>query len=117
MDMRKYGGSIFRKPEDADVREGPVQVVITNVSESKFEKPVLDFDDGTCLSLNGTNNRVLMKAYGTESDNWIGKTVELTVGPIEYEGKTRDSILVKPISPPIGNKALNSERDDNIPFG
>jgi hypothetical protein len=116
MDMRKYSGSVFRKPEDEDLREGPVQVVITAVSEGQFEKPVLDFDDGTRLSINSTNNRVLMKAYGFDSDAWVGKTIELTLGEIEYQGKMQASILVKPISPPIEKKAPKSNLGDNKPF-
>jgi hypothetical protein len=116
MDMRKYSGSVFRKVEDPDLREGPVQVVITAVSEGKFEKPVLDLDDNTLLSLNSTNNRTLAKAYGFDSDNWIGKTIELTLGEVEFNDKMQVSILVKPISPPIGNKPPKPNRDDSAPF-
>jgi hypothetical protein len=114
--MRKFSGSIFRKPEDGDLRESPVQVRLTTVGEGKFDRPVLGFDDGTQLSLNATNNRVLVGAYGPESDNWIGKTIELRLGEVEFNGNVQKSIVVKPISPPIGNKTPKSDSDDNISF-
>jgi hypothetical protein len=117
MDMRKYSGSVFRKVEDPDLREGrPVQVAITAVSEGKFEKPVLTFDDNTQLTINATNNRALMRAFGAESDLWLGRTVELVLGEVEYNGKTQISIVIQPLSLPITNKAAKSGLNDNIPF-
>jgi hypothetical protein len=118
MDMSKYLGSVFLKVDDIK-KTGPVQVTITDVSEGRFGKPDLTFDDGTCLSCNATNGRVLARAYGMDSDDWIDKRVELAVGEIKYDGKMNEAILVKPISPPIENKAppkRSNDIDDAIPF-
>jgi hypothetical protein len=116
MDMSKYPGNVFLKVEDIKA-SGSVQVTITGASEGRFEKPDLTFNDGTQLSLNHTNRRALLRAYGKESDDWIGKLIELRVGDLKYDGKLREAILVKPISPPIEKKAPPpSELDDKIPF-
>jgi hypothetical protein len=103
MDITKYLGSAFLKVADVKVN-GPLRMVITSVVEGKFDKPDLVFDDGTQLSLSVTNTRILARAYGTDGADWIGKEIELNVGETEYQGKPQESILVKPISPPVEKK-------------
>jgi len=105
MDMSKYIGNVFLKVDDIKA-SGPIRVKITDVSEGRFGKPDLTFDDGTRLSCN------------MDSDDWIDKQVELVVGEIEYDGKMNEAVLVKPISPPIENKAplKKPDFDDEIPF-
>jgi hypothetical protein len=116
MDMSKYIGNVFLKVDDVKV-SGPIRVRITDVSEGRFDKPDLTFHDGTQLSLNATNGRVLARAYGMDSDKWLDKEVELEVGEIQYQGEPQDIILVKPISPQIENKAPPKNLDsDEIPF-
>jgi hypothetical protein len=111
---------MFLKPDD--VREGPVQVTITDISEGKYDKPDIDFDDGTRLSLNATNSRVLARAFGYDSDDWIGKRIELALGEVEFKGQMQESIIVRPISPaPAERKAppappKRRELDDDIGF-
>ena len=87
------------------------------------EKPDLVFESGEAFSVNSTNNRTLMRAYGSNSDNWVGKKIELALGQIKYQGELQDAVIVKPISPPIaaaGNKAATKTEDDfgddDIPF-
>ena len=36
---------------------------------------------------------MLIKAYGPKSDGWIGKTIELYVGKLEFKGQKQDSVL------------------------
>jgi len=116
MDMSKYMGNVFLKVDDVKA-SGPIQVRITDISEGRFGKPDLTFHDRTQLSLNVTNVRVLVRAYGMDSDDWLDKEVELEVGEIQYQGKPQDIILLKPISPPIENKAPpKPDLDDEIPF-
>ncbi len=124
MDMRKYSGAAFLKVGDVKVN-GPLRVVIVDIVEGKYSRPDLEFDDGTKLSVNATNNRVLIAAYGWDSTNWIDKEIELSVGQVQYEGELQDSILVKPISPPIekrpppkpkGESDKRGDLDDEIPF-
>jgi hypothetical protein len=116
MDMRKYLKKVFLKVDDVKAN-GPIRMRITDVTEGQYNKPDLTFHDGSQLSLNPTNNRVLLRAYGRDSNYWLGQEVELEVGEIQYQGQRRETILVKPISPPIENKAPpRPEFDDAIEF-
>jgi hypothetical protein len=124
MDMLKYAGGVYVRVED--IREsGPKRVRIEGVVDGQFDKPVAAFSDGTSLTLNLTNVRILIRSYGQESRDWIGQEVELYIGPTTYQGRVQDSILVKPISAPIPlseRKALKPVKpakppiEDDIPF-
>jgi hypothetical protein len=102
MDMRKYSGTAFLKP--GDVKAGPLRVVIVDVTEGKFGRPDLEFSDGSKLSVNATNNRTLVTSYGGESSDWVNKEIELSLGEVEYDGQMQETVVVKPISPPIERK-------------
>jgi hypothetical protein len=98
MDMRKYSGSTFLKTDD--VRGGPLQERIASVVMGKYEKPDIVFESGDRLPVNATNNKALIRAYGIDSDAWIGHVVELSLGEIEYQGRPQEAVLVRPISKP-----------------
>jgi hypothetical protein len=87
MDMRKFCGETFIKI--ADVRDGPLQMQIAAVREGQYDKPNLIFETGEVLGLNATNSKILMRAYGPNSDDWIGKEIELFLGKVEYQKKMR----------------------------
>jgi hypothetical protein len=101
MDTRKYG-SIFIKPDD--VHEGPRQERIIHVYESeKYHCLVLELESGDQFSLNNSNTRILSKAYGWESDGWLGQVIELTLGHYkdwrsDPPGQEKETVLVRPIS-------------------
>jgi hypothetical protein len=114
MDMKKYNGAFSLKI--ADIKDaGPSHPVIIGVTEGKYGRPDLEFDDGSKLSLNATNNRTLFKAYGENSADWLEKEVELYVGQIEFEGKLQDSILIRPISPPKEKKKTAPSKETAPP--
>jgi hypothetical protein len=110
MDMREYIGATFIKV--ADVRNGPLRMQIVAIREGKYDKPDMVFESGEILSLNATNTRILVRAYGRDSADWIGKEIELAPGQIEFQGQLRDSVVVKPISPPTdkGEQSRQSPR-------
>ncbi|PWT73224.1 MAG: hypothetical protein C5B60_08485 [Chloroflexi bacterium] len=121
MDMSKYFGGKFLKVEDIKAAGGLVKVRIVDVTEGRFDRPDLHFDDGSQMGVNATNGRVLARAYGFNSDDWIDKEVELYVGQVQFQGNLQDAILIKTISPPIENKAPaktgpRGGLDDEIPF-
>src|SRR5262249_6360006 len=115
--MRKYG-SAFIKPDD--VRDGPRQERIVNVYVSeKYNCPVLDFESGDQLSLNVTNTRIMNKAYTTESDNWLGHVIELSLGTYTYKDETNETVVVRPISLREAAAPASPPRDsmdDDIPY-
>jgi hypothetical protein len=121
MDMSKYSGAAFLKVGDIKAN-GPVRVMIADVQIGEYGKPDLWFTDGTRLSVNATNNKILCQAYGIESDNWMGKELELVVGELEFKGKPQEAVLIKPISAPIEKKPppkrknRGSDMNDEIDF-
>jgi hypothetical protein len=124
MDVSKYLGNAFLKVAEVKVN-GPIRVVIESIVEGKFDKPDLIFNDGTRLSLNVTNTRILARAYGKDTAFWIDKEIELNVGETKYQGNPQESILITPISPSVDKKASvaasriqgpANDMDDEIPF-
>jgi hypothetical protein len=115
MDIRKFVGQKFIKI--TDVRDAPLRMQIAAINEGKYEKPDVVFESGETLSLNATNARTLMRAYGPDSDSWIGKEVELALGTIEFQNKPQEAVIVKPISPSIATaERAQVAMDDTIPF-
>src|SRR4051812_49192379 len=97
MDMSKYASSSFIKFDD--LAEGPEEKVIAEIGEGKYEKPVVTFTGGTKLSLNGTNVRTLITAFGPNDEDWIGQRIELFAGTVKFNGKDTDSVLVRALDP------------------
>jgi hypothetical protein len=115
MDMKRYVGVMFITVDV--VRDGPLRMQIAAIQEGQFEKPDMVFKGGEILTLNATNTRILVRAYGQESADWIGKEVELALGQIPFQGQLRDSVVVKPISPSVADKGKGTnDLDDEVPF-
>jgi hypothetical protein len=128
MDMKKYAGSAFIKIDD--VKDGPIKGVIEDVVQGKYDRPDIVFEDGSKFGVNATNVRILNRAYGTDSDGWIGQRIELYEGEAEYQDNMVPSVCVRPISPPTSSseggtpaakpkprpKAKGGDMDDEIPF-
>jgi hypothetical protein len=114
VDTRRFG-SAFLKAED--VRDGPRQERIVNVYVSeKFDCLTLDFQSGDQLSLSSSNVRILNKAYGTESNDWRGHLLELSLGHYQKGDETKDTVVVRPISlPPAAAGNGSPERTQAIP--
>ena len=102
VDVRKYAAGAYLKPADV---EGAVTKRIINVEETEGKfGPKLDawFEDGSRLSLSGKNVGELMRTYGTDSDLWLDKNVELTVGDYEDRaGNPGKMILLAAIDPEV----------------
>jgi len=127
MDMGKYGAAPVR-PED--VRDGPRQEKILDVSiNEKYDVPVLHFAGGDTFMLNNTNTRAMNRAYGTESDGWLGQVVELAIGSYtDYRGEKpeeRETVTLRAVTtrqPSADNGgakgavALRDELNEEIPF-
>src|SRR5262245_56138927 len=70
MDARKYA-SKYVKPDD--VRDGPIVTRIVNVFEDdRYGRLMLELEMGAQFPLNAGNARILMKAWGYDTDAWIG---------------------------------------------
>jgi hypothetical protein len=110
----------FLKVEDCR-NELPRRDIIQNVTRGRFG-PDMELRGGGILTLNKTNLRKLAQAWGPETDDWLGREIELYLGETEYQGEKRESILVRNISAPTpwrDRERVQADRDlhsDEIPF-
>ena len=113
MKMKLFAGSAFIKT--ADVSNAPRRDTIAAVNIGKYDRPVAVFESGDQLTLNATNTKTLIRAYGDDSDRWVGHTIELYLGKSIFQGETKPSVKVRPL--PDGPPAGSCENlDDDIPF-
>ena len=91
-----FGGSFLKAD---DLKGASPRVTISSVE-------VKDFDDGKkiivhfqgkekCLVVNKTNASILAENIGsTDTDDWVGHTVQLCVKKVEFQGKLVPAIRV-----------------------
>ena len=120
----------------ADLQGQPRQVVIESCVAEKISdsetKPVLRFvgiDRG--LILNRTNAAVIVGAFGSETNGWVGKGLTLMVMPVNFQGRMVDAIRVQvaaseqatpqfqapPVEPPATPTTHATDKpNDDIPW-
>jgi hypothetical protein len=101
MDMRGFSSPFIKVDH---VRDGPIQTRIVNVFKSgRFGRPVLELETGSQFTLNVTNNDTLVKAWGYDSDDWVGQEIELLLGTYkDWESDPvvdKETVKVRAISP------------------
>src|SRR4051794_21868965 len=94
--MTEYAGSSYIKFDD--VVGAPRREKIADVRKGDFGRPVLALESGALLTVNQTNARTLVRAYGKDPSKYIGMIVELFAGQTKYENEIKDSVLIRPIS-------------------
>ena len=103
MDARKWLNSTFLKVED--LKNGSIEGTIVAVREGeKFDRPVIELEDGTRVSLNQTSLKAMIRAYTDDTEEWINKLVKLYLGKTTFKGEPTDSILLEPLSPKVEPK-------------
>jgi hypothetical protein len=142
MDARKYASKYVR-PDN--VRDAVVRTRILNVFEDeRYGNLMLELETGSQFRLNDGNTNVLIKAWGHDTNGWIGeeKEIELFLGtytdwkedpPVEKEtvrvraippaetAQNGSTPAARPLPPsrtaaPGGPASLRGEMDDEIPF-
>jgi hypothetical protein len=132
MDMRRFA-SKYIKPDH--VRDGPLQTRIVAVLENEqFGRPVLELETGSQFTVNETNNDTLVRAWGYNSNDWIGREIELLLGSYhDRKSKTdKETVKVHPLSPaksaagnggepaskplPASRASLKDDLEDDLPF-
>ena len=104
MDMRQAFPSKYLRA--ADVAATPHQRITLDIAQIKMEvlknkdgedtKPICYFRGAKKgLVLNKTNCERIAHHYGWDTDQWVGKPVELYVTEVEAFGETVDAIRVK----------------------
>jgi hypothetical protein len=138
VDARNYA-SKYIKPDQ--VRDGPVQTRVVNVYEDdRYGRLMLELEIGSRFGLNDGNTNTLIKAWGYDTDAWIGQEVVFELGHYtDWNSKTdppeqKETVRVVAVSPPkpgTGNSGIPAkpplppsktaaarpdDMDDSIPF-
>lgn len=141
MDAQKFvkGGSFLKKQELR--REGPRQLVIATVEEGmglahrhtgeRAAELRLVFTDNTRFGLGAAENlRRMMALFGTDTDQWVGKTVEAYFAPdvhnptggepggirLQLPGTSADEFTSDLDEPPAKAKGNGAERSAKARF-
>jgi hypothetical protein len=109
MDMRNYA-SKYIKPDQ--VRDGPIQTRVVNVFEDeRYGRPVLELENGSQFTLYDGNFNILIKAWGYESSDWIGKELILELGTYKDwradPPEEKETVRVRAIAPTKTVEAQN----------
>ena len=92
-----FGGDSLKA---ADLQGHEPIVVIASVEMKKFDngnKLVLTFQGKKkTLVVNKTNAGRIAYAHGTNTDNWIGKEIQLYTDLVDFQGKPVEAIRVRP---------------------
>jgi hypothetical protein len=138
MDMREFASKFINVD---NMRDGPIQTrVVAVLEKNRFGQPVLELEIGSQFGLNVTNNGILMRAWGYESNDWIGQELELFLGTYkDWESDPpvdKETVKVRAISPaksaaanggtPVSGRPVlppsravaskSDDMDDSIPF-
>src|SRR5215204_3931884 len=103
--LKKYTGATFIKA--SDLADGPRREVVKAVEVNSLGRPDLIFKSGRTLLVNVPNTNRLSEAYGDSAIDLVGVEVELSAIPVKFkdkvtgETKETDTVLLKPISPPL----------------
>jgi hypothetical protein len=111
--------------------------------DGETTKIVVVCDGGEQLVLNKSRLRTMVRAYGLNRSNWVGKTVQISRGTTQFGNDVVPCVLVEPVvataiaarprpvitsgrqalgnpepppAPPPSEYAGPSEIDDDIPF-
>lgn len=99
---RTYLGHFDLPDKDVIVTISRVVGVTLNAGSSgvKTKKPAIFFEGREkALAANKTNCKTIAGLYGTDTDTWVGKRVQLFVGQTAFGGETMPCIRVRPQVP------------------
>lgn len=100
MNVNKLYPSKYMKASDVDedlsVVIDRVEVEEIGMGSDKSDKPVLYFqgyDKGVVMNV--TNKNAIESVYGEETDDWVGKPVEVFTADATFQGVTKPSIRIR----------------------
>ena len=119
VDMRKYASGLLR-PEDLHDGNRTEKIVNVYISE-KLQAPILTFESGDEMVAWNNMCRVLTRAYGFQDRDWIGHTIELSLGNyVNKDGEHKETIVLKTVSARDEKEevkaAVHKDLDDDVPF-
>ena len=100
MRVKRFLSSTFLTPADVEAAGSELTASIQDVEEVEPRdgpKLMLVFEgDHSSLVLNQTNIRTLAKAFGDNSDDWLGNSITLFCVDVEVQGEMRRGIRIRP---------------------
>ena len=122
-DMRQAFLSDYLSAKDIQ-ETGPKKVTISSVPSEQIrgdngmeDKWVLGFDGARKrLILNVTNNNTLIDAFGYESNDWLGKVVNLFTVDVQFGGKMVLGLRIKTEAPKPTTQDHEPVTEESIPF-
>ena len=122
MNIEESFPSKYLKASDLQGRAVVVKMATVRVEKvGDDQRPILYFvgKDKGCV-LNKTNKNAIVGIYGTETDEWTGKPIELFVALVDYQGKQTEAIRIRaprgesqPSRPPVDQRMYDQ---DEAPF-
>lgn len=90
------GDMLVDRPVTLTIDRVGVEEIVTPTTGEVTEKPILFFKESKRpLILNKTNAATLAKAFGRETDQWMGKAVELFAKPVKAFGEMHNATRVR----------------------
>lgn len=109
-----FGGDSLKA---ADLNGAEPTVTIATVTMKEFDKGnklVITFvGKKKCLVCNKTNANRIAFAHTSNTDNWVGKKIQLYTDLVDFQGKAVEAIRVRPIKTPAP-QAATADFDDSI---
>ena len=95
---QKQGGDLPGLLNAGNLKTGPSTLTVATAAEKVIKgekKLVLGFAERKeQLICNMTNARDLAARFGDDTDAWVGKSVQLVVVPVSYQGKSVPGIRI-----------------------
>lgn len=100
VDYNEFFPSKYLKADDFE-DDSPVVVIaritVEEVGKDRDRRPILFFEgEAKGIVLNKTNASNISKAYGSDTDNWIGKKVQIGTEMVSFNGETKPAIRLYP---------------------
>jgi hypothetical protein len=124
MNIAEAFPSKFLKAADLDEQDMSVVIGRVEMETIGTDRRMLLYFNGKdkALVCNKTNANSIAKAYGTDTDGWIGKPIVLFPTHVDYKGESVEAIRIK-ISKkaaakpaPQGNGNGHADMNDEVPF-
>ncbi|HIF60864.1 MAG TPA: hypothetical protein EYQ26_15485 [Rhodospirillales bacterium] len=105
MDMTKYAGTESKWLKASDLQGGRPKVKIASIELLEFEdenknkvtKPAVKFDGkDKGMVLNATSVEEMIRAFGADSDKWVGK--EIILSTKYYKSFDREGIVLQTVA-------------------
>ena len=100
-----------------DLAGGVRQVTIIDVRHEEVGNPpetkaVMSFKECRPMIVNLTNQNMLISLLGEDTDDWIGKQIELVSMPVNFKGDIVPAIRVQPFRKPLPPEAEYGTGDE-----